>query len=227
MTWRAAGFIPAVPGGTRQDKPGGSPKREGAVRDDVQTRHAATPGRRRSRSGAPAGHVAVIMDGNGRWAQQRGLPRVEGHARGWIACAPPSKSAAARRRTADALLPEQRNWKRPQTELDFLMTLLEQYLIEERRRSCEQNIRFSVIGRREDLPDAVLQRDRREHSPQPGQYRHGPVPGHQLRRPHRDDRRRPHPRRQVRDGVLDPDDDRRGRYLRRAVHGRACPTPTC
>jgi undecaprenyl diphosphate synthase len=48
------------------------------------------------------------------------------------------------------------NWKRPQAELDFLMLLLEQYLVEERQEILDQNIRFSVIGRREGLPPAVL-----------------------------------------------------------------------
>jgi undecaprenyl diphosphate synthase len=103
-------------------------------------------------------HVAIIMDGNGRWARQRGLPRIEGHARG----------AAAVRATVEECCRlgigqltlyclSSENWKRPRTELDFLMTLLEQYLIEERREILEQNIRFSTIGRRSGLPDGVLQ----------------------------------------------------------------------
>src|SRR3984957_13076089 len=101
-------------------------------------------------------HIAVIMDGNGRWAQRQGLPRIEGHRRG---------VATVRRITEECtrLGIEQltlyclssENWKRPQEELDFLMHLLEQYMIEERSTIMEQNISVSVIGRRDDIPEVV------------------------------------------------------------------------
>ena len=102
-------------------------------------------------------HVAVIMDGNGRWANRRGLPRVQGHAQG----------VQSVRRTVEECVRlgvgqltlyclSSENWKRPQTELDFLMALLEQYLVEERAEIMGQDIRFSVIGRRAGLSDAVL-----------------------------------------------------------------------
>ena len=102
-------------------------------------------------------HVAVIMDGNGRWARQRGLPRIEGHSRG-------VQSVRATIEECCRLGIEQltlyclsvENWKRPRAELDFLMTLLRKYLLEERAEIMEQNIRFRVIGRREQLPDKVL-----------------------------------------------------------------------
>jgi undecaprenyl diphosphate synthase len=103
------------------------------------------------------GHIAVIMDGNGRWAQQRGLPRVEGHARGVVSVRSTVEECCrlgVGQLTLYCLSSE--NWKRPKAELDFLMALLEQYLIEERREILEQNIRFSVIGRRGDLPERVL-----------------------------------------------------------------------
>jgi undecaprenyl diphosphate synthase len=102
-------------------------------------------------------HIAVIMDGNGRWAQQRGLPRVEGHTRGAVSVRTAVEECCrlgVGQLTLYCLSSE--NWKRPKTELDFLMILLEQYLIEERREILDQNIRFSVIGRRSDLPDRVL-----------------------------------------------------------------------
>jgi undecaprenyl diphosphate synthase len=102
-------------------------------------------------------HVAIIMDGNGRWARQRGLPRVEGHARGAHSVRTTVEECCRLgigQLTLYCLSSE--NWKRPQTELDFLMALLEQYLIEERREILDQNIRFSTIGRRGDLPDRVL-----------------------------------------------------------------------
>jgi undecaprenyl diphosphate synthase len=102
-------------------------------------------------------HIAVIMDGNGRWAKQRGLPRVEGHARG-VGSVRATVEECCRlginQLTLYCLSSE--NWKRPQAELDFLMTLLEQYLLQERAEILEQNIRFSTIGRREGLPDKVL-----------------------------------------------------------------------
>src|SRR3954454_1949688 len=97
------------------------------------------------------------MDGNGRWAQQRGLPRVEGHRRG-------VQSVRGTIEECVRLGIEQltlycfstENWKRPQAELDVLMALLKQYLIQERTEIMERDIRFTVIGRRDGLPDDVL-----------------------------------------------------------------------
>ena len=101
-------------------------------------------------------HIAVIMDGNGRWAQRQGLPRIEGHRRG-VASVRRTTEECARldleQLTLYCLSSE--NWKRPQHELDFLMHLLEQYMIEERTTIMDQNIRVSVIGRLAGIPDAV------------------------------------------------------------------------
>jgi undecaprenyl diphosphate synthase len=102
-------------------------------------------------------HVAVIMDGNGRWAQQRGLPRIEGHRRGVQSVRSTIEESCRlgiEQLTLFCLSTE--NWKRPQEELDFLMELLCEYLIRERTEIMEQNIRFTVIGRREGLPPHVL-----------------------------------------------------------------------
>ncbi len=102
-------------------------------------------------------HIAIIMDGNGRWARQRGLPRVQGHAQGVHSVRATVEECCRlgiHQLTLYCLSSE--NWKRPQTELDFLMALLEQYLIEERAEILDQNIRFLTIGRRGDLPPAVL-----------------------------------------------------------------------
>jgi undecaprenyl diphosphate synthase len=101
-------------------------------------------------------HVAIIMDGNGRWAQRQGLPRIEGHRRG-VASVRRTVEEAARLGLAQLTLYclSSENWKRPQVELDFLMHLLEQYMIEERRTIMDQNIRVSVIGRRDGIPPAV------------------------------------------------------------------------
>jgi undecaprenyl diphosphate synthase len=102
-------------------------------------------------------HVAIIMDGNGRWAQQRGLPRIEGHSRGVQSVRATIEECCRlgiRQLTLYCLSVE--NWKRPQMELDFLMTLLRKYLIAERAEIMEQRIRFTTIGRRTGLPPQVL-----------------------------------------------------------------------
>jgi undecaprenyl diphosphate synthase len=102
-------------------------------------------------------HVAIIMDGNGRWAQRRHLPRIEGHRRG-VASVRRTVEEAARLHLAQLTLYclSSENWKRPQPELDFLMHLLEQYMIEERSTIMQQNITVSVIGRRDGIPPATL-----------------------------------------------------------------------
>ncbi len=102
-------------------------------------------------------HVAIIMDGNGRWARQRDLPRIEGHSRG-VKSVRATVEECCRlgigQLTLYCLSVE--NWKRPKPELDFLMALLQKYLVEERAEIMEQNIRFTTIGRREGLPARVL-----------------------------------------------------------------------
>src|SRR5579863_5003307 len=74
-------------------------------------------------------HVAIIMDGNGRWARQRGLPRIEGHRRGVMSVRATIEECcrlAIPQLTLYCLSTD--NWKRPQAELDFLMALLHEYL---------------------------------------------------------------------------------------------------
>ena len=102
-------------------------------------------------------HIAVIMDGNGRWAQRQGLPRIEGHRHGVAAVRRITEECARlgiEQLTLYCLSSE--NWKRPQAELDFLMHLLEQYMVEERSSIIEQNISVAVIGRRSGIPQRVL-----------------------------------------------------------------------
>ena len=100
-------------------------------------------------------HVAVIMDGNGRWAAQRHLPRVEGHRAGIESVRDIVESSARigiRVLTLYAFSVE--NWKRPATEVSTLMSLLKRYLRLELNTLLRNNIRFHVIGRAEDLaPD--------------------------------------------------------------------------
>jgi undecaprenyl diphosphate synthase len=101
-------------------------------------------------------HIAVIMDGNGRWAQRQHLPRIEGHRRGVASVRRITEEAARlgiEQLTLYCLSSE--NWKRPQPEVHFLMHLLEQYMIEERTTIMDNDIRVAVIGRREGIPAAT------------------------------------------------------------------------
>ena len=109
-----------------------------------------------STAGLPR-HIAIIMDGNGRWAQQRGLPRIEGHRRG-VATVRRITEHCARRGIEQLTLYclSSENWRRPEAELRFLMHLLEQYVIEERGLLMRERIRLAMIGRREGLPATTL-----------------------------------------------------------------------
>ncbi len=103
-------------------------------------------------------HIAIIMDGNGRWAQERNQPRIAGH-------------RAGARSVRDIVLECSRlgircltlysfsmeNWKRPHNEVDALMELCMEYLVKERDELIENNIRFLQIGRREGLPAPLLE----------------------------------------------------------------------
>src|SRR6188508_263164 len=100
-------------------------------------------------------HVAVIMDGNGRWAAQRHLPRVEGHRSGIDSVRDVVEGSARlgiKVLTLYAFSVE--NWKRPAAEVSTLMMLLKRYLRSELNTLLKNNIRFRVIGRVEELaPD--------------------------------------------------------------------------
>jgi len=100
-------------------------------------------------------HIAVIMDGNGRWAAQRHLPRVEGHRAGIDSVREVVESSARlgiKVLTLYAFSVE--NWKRPVTEVSTLMMLLKRYLRLELNTLLKNDIRFHVVGRAEDLaPD--------------------------------------------------------------------------
>ena len=106
----------------------------------------------RGEAGRLARHVAVIMDGNGRWATRRGLPRAVGHRAG--AKAVSRVVEAARRRGVEVLTLyafSADNWRRPVAEVDALMGLFRRYLADEARRCVENGIRLRVIGRRDRL----------------------------------------------------------------------------
>jgi len=96
------------------------------------------------------------MDGNGRWAQRRGLPRVEGHRRGAVAVRDVVRAAreiGLRALTLYAF--SSQNWQRPPEEVGTLMQLLRDYVIDEREEIMENNIRLIAIGDVERLPDFV------------------------------------------------------------------------
>lgn len=103
-------------------------------------------------------HIAIIMDGNGRWAQRQGLARVAGHDRGGHVVRAITRECARLRPIEQLTLYclSSENWKRPAEELAFLMELLQQYLINERPIMMEDNVRVRMIGRREGIPDRVL-----------------------------------------------------------------------
>ncbi len=107
-------------------------------------------------------HIAVIMDGNGRWAVQRGLARVRGHQQG-ARTVKAIVTEAARLRDAhggpDFLTLYSfsiENWKRPADEVEFLMRMYIDYLRSERATMMDNNIRFQQIGRLDHLPEAVM-----------------------------------------------------------------------
>ncbi|MGC6455048.1 MAG: isoprenyl transferase [Coraliomargaritaceae bacterium] len=112
-----------------------------------------------SRSKDSPAHVAIIMDGNGRWANQQGLPRIEGHRKG----------AEAVRRTIQAAYKagithltlfafSVENWNRPKEEIDGLMHLLEQFLETNTKEILKAEARLRVIGRYEELPENIQKR---------------------------------------------------------------------
>ena len=101
-------------------------------------------------------HIAIIMDGNGRWAKKRMLPRVEGHRRGVktvdkivTLCTEMHIEALTLYSFSDE------NWNRPRSEIDALMKILDQYLNRELDRMMRENIRFNTIGRTHELPPSI------------------------------------------------------------------------
>ena len=101
-------------------------------------------------------HIAMIMDGNGRWAQERDQPRIKGHQQGAKtvrAITEECTKLGIKQLTLYCLSSE--NWKRPELELEFLMHLLTEYLVSERETLNKNNIRLQIIGRRDRIPTEV------------------------------------------------------------------------
>jgi undecaprenyl diphosphate synthase len=102
-------------------------------------------------------HVAIIMDGNGRWATRRGLPRTAGHKEGAKAVSATIEAAARYNiETLTLYAFSAANWERPSSEVSALMRLLRRYLLTETHRCLEQSIRISVIGRRDRLNPSLV-----------------------------------------------------------------------
>ena len=102
-------------------------------------------------------HIAIIMDGNGRWAKERGLPRVQGHRAGAesvreavAACS----ELGVKYLTLYAFSSE--NWNRPKAEVDALMKLLERFLKDKTPEILSKNVRLQAIGRIDLLPESCL-----------------------------------------------------------------------
>jgi len=107
-------------------------------------------------------HVAIIMDGNGRWARERGFARIHGHQTGVDTIRNIVRSAreiGIKYLTLYAFSKE--NWARPKREIDFLMNLLSQYLDLELKELIENQVRFNAIGRLEELPEMIQEKIKR------------------------------------------------------------------
>ena len=102
-------------------------------------------------------HVAIIMDGNGRWARSRGLPRIEGHRRG-VNTVRTIVEECSRLGLEQITLYcfSSENWKRPEREQNLLMHLLKQFVVEERSEILRQDLRFRTIGRTDAIEPQVL-----------------------------------------------------------------------
>ncbi len=104
-------------------------------------------------------HIAIIMDGNGRWAKSRSLPRTMGHRAGIKAVRRVVESCVALKVQVLTLYAfSVENWRRPKREIDTLMRLLSEFLEKEIAEMNEHDIRFTAIGRLDELPDFVQKR---------------------------------------------------------------------
>ncbi|OHB73555.1 MAG: di-trans,poly-cis-decaprenylcistransferase [Planctomycetes bacterium RBG_16_41_13] len=108
------------------------------------------------KNGSLPEHIAIIMDGNGRWARQKKLLRIKGHETGAKAVREITRECAKKHMKQLTLYAfSQENWKRPKREIDLLMKLLKNFLIGEREEIQKNNIRLTAIGRIKELPEFV------------------------------------------------------------------------
>ncbi len=103
-------------------------------------------------------HVAIVMDGNGRWAEQRGLARKEGHRRGVETLRQLVREIGETGISHLTVFSfSTQNWGRPRTEVDFLLGLLQRYIESDLADLHKQGVRVRVMGRRDSLPDKICQ----------------------------------------------------------------------
>src|SRR5271157_2815876 len=103
-------------------------------------------------------HLAIIMDGNGRWAEQRGMPRWKGHEAGAQAVRRVSESACRQGISILTLFAfSSENWKRPPQEIRILFNLFRRYLVSERQNLLQNDIRISAFGRRDRISPLVCE----------------------------------------------------------------------
>lgn len=103
-------------------------------------------------------HVAIIMDGNGRWAKRRHLPRIEGHRRGGkVVVRMVEEGARIGLECLTLFAFSTENWRRSRKEVDFLMMLYRRFLAANRPKLMRDNVRFVPIGRREGIPAKTLE----------------------------------------------------------------------
>jgi undecaprenyl diphosphate synthase len=107
-------------------------------------------------------HVAIIMDGNGRWAEAKGLTRIEGHREGTKRVGEIIKASIELHLEALTLYAfSTENWQRPKTEVDALMNILDLYLRREMKKMADDNIVFRAIGDLERLPKTIQEQLKR------------------------------------------------------------------
>lgn len=115
-----------------------------------------SPGVPQTDGDRPPRHIAIIMDGNGRWAHQRGLPRLEGHRKGAESVREIVREARALGVSVLTLFAfSEQNWDRPLDEVDALMELLYRYVLDEREEIMSNNIRLTAVGELDRLPSFV------------------------------------------------------------------------
>src|SRR5215469_13690523 len=138
-----------------------SPRRPAVPREAKMTSRSEGPSEREGRPipQAPSGalHVAIIMDGNGRWAKQRGLPRAFGHRAGVAALRRTVESAEALgidRLTVFGFSTE--NWSRPETEVSEILGLMKAYFASDLARLERNGVKVRIVGRRTGLSPDIL-----------------------------------------------------------------------
>lgn len=103
-------------------------------------------------------HVGIVMDGNGRWAEQRGMPRWKGHESGARAVRRVTEESCRQGVSVLTLFAfSSENWKRPPEEIHLLFGIFRRYLAQERESLCENGIRLTAIGRRDRIPRRLRQ----------------------------------------------------------------------